>query len=231
MDADDLLHPEFVRFMLETADTTGADIVFGAVDFYRDSFRLDKTSDCPAPLIDLPELAMELALYQCGYDNTVCAKIYRYTLWENLRFTIGRRYEDLDIFYRPLLRATKVARIPVALYGYRQHQDSYIHTFAMERTDVLDVTDEMLGWVTENAPVLLPAARDRRMSAHFNILLLLYKYHVDAPEVERRCLDVIRAQRGESLRNRRVRLKNRVGALVSMIGGKPVLKLLARFFV
>ena len=110
-------------------------------------------------------------------------------------------------FYRIMLRVGKVGVVPQPLYCYRQHPDTAIYTFSRKRADVLDVTDRMLAWVGENYPQLVPAAEDRRMSAHFNILSLLYRNRVRDNELEERCWRVIREQRVKSMLNGKVRFK------------------------
>ena len=227
IDADDLLHPDFAGLMLQAASERDADIVFGGVDFFRGSFRRRKIPGEVKATLHGKEEVLEKALYQTGFDNTVCGKVYRRSLWEGLEFSAGRRYEDLDIFYKPVSRAAVIEYIDLPLYGYRQHSGSYIHTFDLRRADALDVTDEMLEWFAGNMPHLLPAVRDRRMSAHFNIILLLYANRAESPEIERRCLEVIKSQRRESLLNGKVRIKNRLGALVSIIGGRRLLRRLS----
>lgn len=228
LDADDLLHPDFIRLTLHAAEESGADIVFTIPDFFTGKFDMRPVRSHPRVCTIDPVEAVRTALFQTGLDNGVWAKLYRTTLWSDLRFHKGRRYEDLDIFYRPVLAAAKVAFLPMKLYGYRQHSDSYIHVFTPQRADVLDVTDEMLEWMRRNRPELVSAAADRRMSAHFNILLLLYANHVENPQLEQRCLEVIRSQRRASLTGRGTRLKNRIGALVAYVFPRFTLRILSR---
>lgn len=174
-----------------------------------------------------------------GYfvPNDVVACIYRRSLWEQaaldsparakgvelpapdepIRLREGTYYEDLDIFYPLWLRAAKISLIPEVKYIYRMHGASYMHVFNKRRLDVLDVTDRMLEWTRMYYPELADAAADRRMSAHFNMLLLMWRHGVDDPAAKERCRRVIRERRAASLRNPRVRLKNRLGALLSYL--------------
>ena len=65
-------------------------------------------------------------------------------------------------------------------------------------------------------PALLPAARDRKLSANFNMFILAGangRY-----DVADRCWKVIREYRFGSLTNSRVRLKNKAGILLSYLG-------------
>ena len=93
---------------------------------------------------------------------------------------------------------------------------------------MLDVTDNMLGHIRIAAsPRLTAAARDRRFSAHFNVLTLLLAYVEKRPETEARCLKVIKNDRLRELCDSRVRLKNKLGALASY-GGMPMLRMLVK---
>lgn len=227
LDADDLLHPDFLKLTTEAAEATGADIVFGGIDFYTGNFKIATTDRQSDFGVYRPVEVIEKALYQTGFDNAVWGKIYHRSLWQGMKFNESRRYEDLDIFYKLIFKASTISLIPLKLYGYRQHSESYMHVYKPERVDMLAVVDEMRDWIAENLPQLVPAAADRRFSAYFNMLILLYRNRVVNPELEQACFDVIGAQSKSSLRNPNVRLKNRIGALAAICGGRRLLKLLS----
>lgn len=227
LDADDLLHPDFLRLTMAAAAVTSADIVFARFRIFSKRFDMKPVQKVPDTVTEAPVPATEAALYQTGFDNALWAKLYKSRLWEGLRLLPGRRYEDLDIFYKLMLKSDKVALVPMELYGYRQHAQSYMHVYTPGRADMLAVVDDMSDWIARNAPQLAPAAADRRFSAYFNMLMLIYRNHVHNPEMERHCLDVIRAQSRDSLLNPKVRIKNRLGALAAVTGGRSLLKLLS----
>ncbi|MCM1370149.1 MAG: glycosyltransferase [Candidatus Amulumruptor caecigallinarius] len=217
LDADDILHPQFLKALSNTAAETDADIVFCRFKLF--------SKEAPFPQkkyphfthsVHTPVEVIEKTMYQTGFGNSLSGKIYRSELWKNLRLRDGTYYEDLDIFYHPIYASHKIAMVPVEMYGYRQHPGSYLHVFKSSRLDALDAVDRMEQWTAATIPALLPAARDRRMSAHFNILNLAYRNKAATPELERRCLDVIRQYGPASLRNKKVRIKNRLGGLLSL---------------
>ena len=107
---------------------------------------------------DSVELVEKIMYQTAAVECSVCGELYDRKLWENTGFREGTGYEDLDVFYRIMLRVGRVAVVPQPLYCYRQHPDSYIHTFSRKRADVLDVTDRMLAWVGEE---LSPACSRR----------------------------------------------------------------------
>lgn len=230
LDADDLLASRCLETMVGVAQKERVEMVASPLHLSNDDSDFTSWNEAEAAIVDSTKLVEEILYQTCMIECSASGKLYGRNLWDSIRFREDMRYEDLDVFYRVILSVEKVAVVPQPLYFYRQHPDSYIHTFTRKRADVLDVTDRLLAWMRENRPQLIPAAEDRRMSAHFNILSLLYKNHVRDKALEERCWRVIRAQRTKSLRNPKVRLKNRVGAFIALAGGRRMVRLLSRFY-
>lgn len=228
MDSDDGLPSKAFSTLYAEAINNHTDIVLAPFSPFKEKIPADKkhTSTGRGRLLSGLE-AVATGMYQCGIDIGPWGKLYKRALWEGLRFRHGIIYEDLDIFYRLWIKASLVSLLSTPLYYYRQRPDSLMHTFNRRRLDALDVTDRMVDWAAENHVELFPAARDRRMSAHFNILMLMHKYGQVDPEVEKRCINVIRDSAPASLCNRRVRAKNRLGALAFILGGPRALRFLA----
>lgn len=223
MDADDLIHPQLLETLFSYAQSCNADICsvkfkkFHQTDNILHSInsKLDISKLSITPYKPLE--AIEDALYQKHLNNSVWGKIYKSSLFKNLRFQPGIGYEDLDIFYKIWIKANKIIDISAPLYYYRQHPKSYLHKFNIKRTDVLKVTADIVDWCDENYKILLPAARDREFSANCNMLLLLhkYKYARKASEILASCRSIIKKYRKEELTNSKVRLKNKIGAILS----------------
>lgn len=228
VDADDILLPGALRILVDAAETTGARLVIA--DIVKFSGRIPRPRQRhKAPVTMTAAETIEAALYQRrGIDCSPCGKLFAADLWKDLRFRSGTRYEDLDIFYRVCCPAGRVARVHTPVYAYRQHPGSFMHSFRREHADSLDVTDRMVAWAAAGHEEFFPAARDRRMSAHFNFLLRMYASGQVWPDLERRCLDVIADSAPASLCNSRVRPKNRIGALVYALGGPRFLRMLAK---
>lgn len=227
LDADDLLHPLFLETMLSAAHRTGADIVNCAMlEFHGEQVHFAGVQE-PIHIDQYdPVQALRFGMYQRhGIHTSAWGKIYRRGLWETERFTPGTWYEDLDVFYRIWTHCRRFAQLDVVLYAYRQHSGSFLHNYTPRRQDVLDVTARMEEWTAANIPELLPAARDRRMSAAFNIFLLSERavrsgqcVRQDVQDLQHRCFDIIRERRAGSLLGRHTRPKNRLGAFLSYFG-------------
>ena len=180
-------------------------------------------------------------LFQKSIDNSACGKLYSAFLWKDSRFREGIGYEDLDLIPILFLKADQIAKVDKTVYLYLQHPQSYIHTFSLKRADVLDVTQRLTEWITIRRPSLARAARARELNANFNIFGLIEAHKnslgseggdsdkTKAMLLCERCWIKIKELRGEALRNPDVRLKTKLGILVSYIGGRYLLGKISRF--
>lgn len=225
LDSDDCLMPNAIKRLWETAISAKADIV--ASSFVESKGKTDvSTKDIK---IFSPADAVADVLYQRTLDNSPWAKLIRRDICLKCPFLPGR-YEDLRTVPHMLLAAERIAYVPERLYVYTANPNSYLHTFNLGRAVVLDVTDELVEFMEKNHAELVPAARDRALSAAFNILNLLTVNKVSAPDIEERCKATIKRYRRESLFNPRVRAKNKTGVLLTYIGGFRALKAVTRIF-
>jgi glycosyltransferase involved in cell wall biosynthesis len=227
VDADDELHPEMIAHLLNVHQQTHADICCG--QFIRSSNHQFKALTNAKFKVYCPSKAIELTLYQKkGFANSACNTLYNTKLFSTLRFTEGIGYEDLDFFYKIYAKANKIGYTNCITYFYRNNSDSYLNTWSTSRLDVLMVVDNIVNYMDSNASKNLQrAAIDRCFSAYYNIFVLA-NIHQEA-DIIRRCWGTIKRYRISTLLNPHVRLKNKLGALLSY-GGLPLLRLASRFY-
>lgn len=235
LDADDLLPPEALGVLVNEAGRSGADIVSGLPVKFSGENPPEAKCRVESSHVSGAEEAVASILYQEGLEDSFSYKLFDSRLWRDHRFREGIRYEDLDLMYRLVLdNAASVAVTDAEVYYYRQHPGSYIHTFTLGRSVVLDVTARLTSYIADRYPALLPAARSRELSANFNILLLLLlnrsklikkasrensredaeriKREIDS--LRRRCVEKIRSLRRGVAHDPRARLKNRLASLL-----------------
>lgn len=216
LDADDAMHPFALEALVKAVELdSDVDLAVAGFCFDRAQF-VGATYDFE---LMSPERLVEATLYQePGIVHTAWGKLYRSEIFAKEQFTPGLYYEDLDFFYRYVLhcRATAVSRAP--LYFYRQHPASIMHTWDARRLDVLGVTERIESYMFESYPSLVRAARDRRLSANFNIFINASQ--AGQGDVARQCWTLVRRYRLGSLFDGRVRAKNKVGVLLSFFGSR-----------
>lgn len=225
-DSDDVVDEECLSVLYDLTTTSSADI--GAVGFWSGRFDRKPMLKSRMAVYEGAE-AVSHILYQKYPDTINCsvwAKLFRRNLFdENLTFPAGR-FEDLALVPQVFLKAKRVAVDSRAFYFYRSHQSSFMNLWSRGRLDVLRVTEDIERRFAGD-PILSKAASDRRFSANYNILMSLYSQRRDLPEIERQCWGQIKSRRIRELKDKNVRIKNKLGALVSF-GGRRILKFIAR---
>lgn len=239
IDADDTARSDALELLLKTAVSSSSSLVIGGY-FEAEQENWSGPGKSFQSTIMTPEETLKIALYQKRRINSACGVLISADILRDERFTEGLYYEDLDLFPRMCLKSCRITYCPEPLYFYRQHPESFIHTFSPRRLDSLRVTDRILALIREKMPQLERAALDRRMSAAFNVLILLEKYRPTGtvPEQYRQygktyeeiagyCFNIIRENRRASIFDSSVRLKNKFGALLSY-SGHPIIRRLSR---
>lgn len=226
MDADDLMTPDCLAILWNTAKQTKTKITVG--DYSR-KYPINRRRDYFNMTVVDSETAITYGLYQKLILNNPWGVLFHRTVFAGdkpLRFRESR-YEDLDLFYQAFDRVDKICIVDVPVYYYRDTPGSFINTWTDSRLDVLDVTDRMADYFKGREMKLQNAAADRRFSAHYNMLVEMYKNGVDNPHQESRCWRIIKQQRSREITDKNVRLKNKLGAMVSYLG-KPAIRLLCK---
>lgn len=241
LDADDVLPPAALAKYLDLQKRFNADIVQASFrKFKSDELNEILNSEYSNSRIKKEKIevtdgvkALENSLYQRrDYHNSVWGALFRRSLFENERFRNGILYEDLDIFYRLALRSEVFVHTSAKLYLYRNNPGSILHRFHRGRLDVLDVTKNIEQFVEKNYPQLIPAARDRRFAASFNMYRLMNSqpdsidYAADIAAAE----DYIKRHAPAILFGKKNRLKNRLGALSALLLPKTLLRSLLSLY-
>lgn len=216
VDADDLLTPDAVDALYEGM-TDDVDAVFGRMGRRRGaaSLALRRMGG---------EDAAELMLYQChlkeGLHCSVWAKLWRTAVWRTMRFPEDIIYEDLAVVPLVTARCRTVAVVDADVYYYRRRTGSILHTFSSQRFTSVQAA----ALLTAQAPDarFARAARNRQLSAAFNILRLMARHRrLMTPSLRRlgkaTALPVIRELRGETLVNPYSRLRLRIASLFSYL--------------
>ncbi len=225
VDADDTLHSEALQRLMSLADSH-PEVPVVACWYTTHPFDPAKPLPSAKPTVLSAQDAVIATLRRRPYHEPMsCAKVFRTDLFKDIRYTDGRRYEDLDIFYKLYWRAGSIVHDTAPIYFYRQHPASFVHYWDSHRADVLDVTDDIVNWAEKlGNPALVSAAMDRRLSARFSTLIgaVRAKRGGTPAEITAQTLDVvitrcradIRADRCRALADPRTRFRNRLALLL-----------------
>lgn len=207
VDSDDTIEPDLVESMVNIASAHKSDMIISKFGKPKGSGEVTDIA---------PEEALEMVLNQTSpFTHSACGKLYSAHLFYNNRnrFTKGIIYEDLDFFPRIIKDCSLVTYYDKLLYNYyTERPESITNNPKLLRTDVLEITEQIQNAFSDNKN-LHRAAINRRFAANYNIFFLSHDI-----EICNSCWKVIKNYRLNVLFNKKARLKNRIGALVSFIG-------------
>ena len=220
VDSDDVLHPGFVSTLLDVMSGNDADIaVCDYIPFSGDALTFPTPPTQHKVCCYNQCEAIMAVFYQNGLTHSPWARLFKASLFEELRFPLGIIYEDLAIIYPLLKRCQRVVTIGDVLYGYRQHDSNSMRVFSTKREAVLDVSERLEQQMQSDDPQYLAAVRSRLLSAYFNILLLSNQdKETDHTQLQNRCWSGIKRLRWGRLFDSNVRLKNKIGIIASLLG-------------
>ena len=129
-------------------------------------------------------------MYHDVIDTTACAKLYHRSLFENVRYPVGRYFEDIGTTYELMLLCEKIAVGYESKYNYIYRDDSIVNSaFNPRKLDLLDMTDKMAADVSSVYPDLEGAVLRRRVYARFSTLNQMF--NVTDPEDIRKREEII----------------------------------------
>ena len=161
--------------------------------------------------------SLRVMLYQKEFDTAPWGKLFHAELARSVPFPEGMFFEDLAVVCRMVGAAKRAVLTEYDGYHYRATPEGTMNGGNINRLlDEIRAADMMVDYVTSTFPDLAPAAQCRRFSACCQVLLKLPE---KAYQAERKKLwEIIRKSRGEVLRNRDARCKNRAAAALTYCG-------------
>lgn len=227
IDSDDYVAPNYISYMAEIMGREGAQI--GICDLsqcmpgqeWRPVIREE------VRVMDAPQ-ALETMFYQRDFTTSPCCKLYPTAWLREIPFPEGRIHEDLATVYKLLARADRVAYGPSVLYCYIQRKGSTEHSgFSVKTFDHKTSADELYAFVEAHYPQILPAAVCRRFSAYCQVIGRMGRepgYRQEKQDLWKQiCRD-----RWQVLGNTRARTKNRLAALLTLLGPQVFVRIYAK---
>lgn len=230
IDSDDYVSPSYIEYLLDLCTKYKGDI---SACSYQKVFDGEKKQVKSSDVIRVysSRKAIELTLYQHKLDCSFWGKMFKKDLFNNIRFPKGIIYEDLAICYKVFEVSNRIISSNKILYYYFQRNTSSLGMrYNFQRVSVLDVTDDIVLYMSDNYPTLINAAKSRKLSANFNILGLLPTIDNGYESTAQRCWNNIKALRFACLWDYKVRFKNKIGILISFLGLNVTKRILSFFY-
>lgn len=218
IDGDDWVSPYFIEHLYKAIVANDADMAAG---YYEEVFEPGRSSGPSREVTGYEILDAEQYLkrmfYQMDADTYVTVKLFRAEVIRDIRFPVGKLYEDVPVAYETATRCNSVAIVTNRDYYYWQRPNgTQNQEFNERKMDCITHFQDVLQSVEKDYPGLLTAARCRYLSAAFNIL---FQIHDNTHSEERIYLwNEIKKYRKGVILDSQARKKTRIASVLSYAG-------------
>lgn len=166
VDSDDAIHKDTLLMAVKLLENKELDCViykYKTIDDDEFDDEIKKIQKCESEyicqVIDHDNVMREILVGK-KFRMLACNKLYKTSLWRNLKYPIGRKYgDDTFVTYQLMDRCQKVGYLEKVLYFYRMREGSALHQkVGLERVQLFDSYAELIEYYQNNVPVLLEEA-------------------------------------------------------------------------
>lgn len=226
LDSDDWINPKYIESLYHNLKTNCADIsIVDTLKVWDNSTVNTTISSHPQIREYTPVSAIADMWYQKQIGIQAWGKLYRTALFSDIRYPVGKLYEDLATTHLLFWGAHKIIYSSEPLYYYYQHSGSIMYRpFDRRNMDRIDAGAQLLFWAQSNCPSLIRAAQTRFFVSNIQVLReipLQDKFASEIQTINRN----IRQYRRAVLKNKEAKTSIRLIAFFSRIDYRLLKKL------
>ena len=180
LDSDDAYHPDYVRTMMTAMLRENADIVECKFTRHKTTGKMSlKGSEKKEPTAKpgrYGRVDALRALADGGISVNVWNKLYRKSLWREIRFPDGHVYEDNETAYRIIDLCSLFYVLNQPLYQYRKRPGSITDTKSLDNiNDLLLAYTQVVSFIEAHTPEVFTSEQlDKHRRTHLNALFNYY---------------------------------------------------------
>lgn len=182
IDSDDYLAEDAIESLVTSLEKHQADISFCQTEIVDETGAiLDKSRKkyYEETVLSPEETMMEICLNRMT-GTSVCGKLYRHTLFEDIRFPVGKLYEDTYTTPDVIIRSKRVVFIGRAVYFWVQRSKSITHQGLTEKDfTVFSTLERFIKIVDSHYPALHEYAIVRLVNDTFWIIMMRLVHNDD----------------------------------------------------
>lgn len=163
VDSDDIIAPDMIETLHRSLRENGCDISTCGVLNFKEGHQPESHDTTSEVSVLSADNALAKMLYQREIVNGPVAKLFKKSLFSNIRFPKGIVVgEDLDINYQIFSKAKRVSVSPSRKYYYLQRTGSAMHSvFSLSRMHGLAVAKKIHNDAEKRHPDILKSAKNR----------------------------------------------------------------------
>lgn len=223
LDSDDYVSNDYIEYMYNLLRNNGADISICDVQIVNFENKKYKTDETEVKVYTTKE-AFENLLYSEGIEVAVYAKLYLKEYFDNIRFPVGEKYEDIAIIAVLMDKAKKIVYGNKKCYFYYTRQGSTSKSgFNKNELDYIKNVGVMLEYIKQNYPDIENAILRYELYSRFRILRILLFSKNKNNKIQRETIKNIKMLDKIVYRNSRTPRRDKI-AIITLRCGVPVFK-------
>lgn len=150
IDSDDWIHPQYIESMLEANLKNNTQVCMGKFCF-TEKYNLSTDGN---PIEYIKCVKTNNAFTDESLDpNSACARLYRKSLFKDIRYPVGKLHEDRYTTYKVLFKFEKTSVVNYPLYYYFVNDEGIVHSsWSPRKLDNVEACEQQLEFFknTEN---------------------------------------------------------------------------------
>lgn len=139
IDSDDYVSENHIETLYNALIKTDADIsISNITNFSEGEFNYGFYK----PTTEINVLEGIEDVFSTVYRPNACAKLYKKSIFDDIRYPVGRLYEDVFVYHEVLAKVNRIAFTGVNSYFYYYRNDSIMHQeYKLQFTDIIDAVE------------------------------------------------------------------------------------------
>jgi len=195
VDSDDWIEVDMYEMLYKNAISYNADI---SMCNYK-AEKHDQDFIYKSPTIDDVIILNKEQAMQTLVDNKLfeltqfaCDKLYKRSLFENIRYPEGKLYEDVATTYKLINKCEKFLYCPSIKYHYTQNPNGItLKKFDINQIDFLEAKLDLYKFFKKNYPDFLDAALCQYTSANISIIKNMFRSNYKNKKIYKECRRIV----------------------------------------
>ena len=171
VDSDDYVNNDFIKILFQGLVKYNTKISISDICIMYDTGEMIDESNSTIYTTSEKELLRLMLIGKRDIENSACNKLYAIELFDDIRYPVGRLYEDTATTYKLLAKCDNIVVNSYPLYYYMKRRDSITQCkFNRKKLQLIDSVEEMTTYVKNKYPDLRLECDRKMMWAYLSSL-------------------------------------------------------------
>lgn len=224
VDSDDFVAYDYIEYLYNMLDKYKSDMSICNLARINENQLIRNDNNGKIYLKNV-EQTFEMLLYADVVDVSACGKLFKTKVFEDIKFPIGKAYEDTAIMYKLISKCEKISIGTLKKYFYIRRKGSISNQkFNQKEFDYLHFTDEMLKYLYINYSSLFEGIKRYYFYSRIRLLRILCEDSNKNIEFTEKIVNEINLVSKDIMKNRKVPVRDKF-AIISLKFGLPFFKI------